>query len=124
MQNPTYFTDNTPSEIKREFIKYMYLSVFEKTSVVYTSLQLTQYGIFDLFFKSDFSDGIFVIIFYALFISTALLYCNFDQITEDYDIKPYTYLFTFCFSTSSNVKFYTFFFMTFFYLALMATETK
>lgn len=98
MQNPTYFTDNTPSEIKREFIKNMYLSVFFKTSVVYTSLQLTHHGIFDLFFKSGFSGGIFVIIFYVLFISTALIYCNSNQINDYYDVKPYVYLFTFCFS--------------------------
>lgn len=98
MQTPSYFTDNTPCEIKGKFIKNMYLSVFSKTSLVYTSIQLTHYGIFDLFFKSGFSDGIFVIIFYVLFISTALLYCNFNQINDYYDVKPYVYLFTFCFS--------------------------
>jgi hypothetical protein len=98
LENPTYFSQNTPSNIKKEFIKNMYLTIIPNAFFIYSSLQLTNYGLLNLFFDSGFSDGIFVIIFYALFISTALLYCNFDQITEDYDIKPYTYLFTFCFS--------------------------
>jgi hypothetical protein len=36
--------------------------------------------------------------FYVLVLSTSLLYCNYNDISSYYDYKPYSYIFTMCFS--------------------------
>ena len=48
-------------------------------------------------YLSLLSGGLFVISVYMLLVLTALLYSNFDSISED-EIFPYSYLLTICFS--------------------------
>lgn len=98
LQTPTYFSQNSPHDIQKEFIKKMYINIIQKSLFIYISLQLTYNNVFELFFISPFSSGTFVIIFYVIFISSALLYCNFNQIENYYDLKPYVYLLTFGYS--------------------------
>ena len=76
----------------------MYLTILPKILIIYGSLYLPYFEYCELFFKSSFSDGFFIIFFYILFISTALLYCNFNDIHNQSDLISYSQIFTLCFS--------------------------
>lgn len=105
--NLNYFNESTPVKVVQTFIKNMYLSLLTRTLFIQFSLYIpnTDYG--ELFFNSLLSGGLFVIFIYLLIISTALLYSNFKSISN-YDIKPYSYLITGCFS-------YIFTYLTYYY---------
>ena len=102
-----YFNENTPIGVIQTFIKNMYFLLLTRILFMQISLYIpyTDYG--GLFFNSLISDGLFVIVIYLLIISTALLYSNFESISY-YDIKPYSYLITGCFS-------YIFTYLTYYY---------
>ena len=73
LENPTYFSENTPSNIKKEFIKNMYLTIIPNAFIIYSSLQLTNYGLLNLFFDSGFSSE-FLLSFFMPFLSQLLYY--------------------------------------------------
>ncbi len=92
-----YFNEGTSNELRKEFIKNMYLSLFSKMLFIQCSLYIpySEYG--GYFFHSFISGGLFVIFAYILFICSALLYSNFIEISN-YDITLYSYLLTLTFS--------------------------
>lgn len=96
-QNHSYFNENTPNEVKRIFINKMYLNLLPKLCIIGLSISTSYNSYIDLFLNTSFADGLFVIMFYVLLISTCMLYCNYNDISS-YDIKPYTCINTFCFS--------------------------
>ena len=76
----------------------MYLTLLPKILLIYGSLYLPYFEYCQLFFRSSFSEGFFIIFFYILFISTVLLYSNFNDIHNQNDLTSYSHLFTMCFS--------------------------
>lgn len=94
----TYFNELTSNDIKKNFIKNMYLTLLPKVLLIYGSLYLPYFEYCQLFFRSSFSEGFFIIFFYILFISTVLLYSNFNDIHNQNDLTSYSHLFTMCFS--------------------------
>ena len=96
-QNNSYFNENTPNEVKRKFLNKMYLTLLPKLCIIGLSISTKYNSYIDLFLKTSLADGLFVILFYVLFISTCILYGNYNDISS-YDIKPYTCIYTLCFS--------------------------
>lgn len=96
-QHHSYFNENTSNEVKRIFLNKMYLNLLPKLCIIGLSISTKNNSYIDLFLKTSFADGLFVILFYVLLISTAMLYCNYNDISS-YDIKPYTCIYTLCFS--------------------------
>ena len=94
----TYFNELISIDIKKNFIKNMYLTLLPKILLIYGSLYLPYFKYGQLFFRSSFSEGFFIIFFYILFISTVLLYSNFNDIHNQNDLTLYSHLFTMCFS--------------------------
>ena len=96
-QGNGYFSYRTSDEVSRNFIRNMYLYLFKRALFIHTALYIPSFNYGGLFFNSLLSGGLFVISVYMLLVLTALLYSNFDSISED-DIFPYSYLLTVCFS--------------------------
>ena len=97
-QHHSYFNENTSNEVKKRiFLNKMYLNLLPKLCIIGLSISTKNNSYIDLFLKTSFADGLFVILFYVLLISTAMLYCNYNDISS-YDIKPYTCIYTLCFS--------------------------
>ena len=96
-QDHSYFNVNTSNEVKRLFLNKMYINLLPKLCIIGLSISTKNNAYIDLFLKTSFADGLFVILFYVLLISTAMLYCNYNDISS-YDIKPYTCIYTLCFS--------------------------
>ena len=96
-QNHSYFNENTSNEVKIVFLNKMYLNLLPKLCIIGLSISAKNNSYIDLYLKTSFADGLFVILFYVLLISTVMLYCNYNDISS-YDIKPYTCIYTLCFS--------------------------
>lgn len=94
----SYFDVNTSSDIKKKFIHKMYSKILPNLAIIGISMTTLRNEYIGLFLDSSIASGLFVIMFYVLFISTALLYCNYDDISSYYDYKPYSYIYTMCFS--------------------------
>ena len=94
----SYFDVNTSLDVKKKFIHKMYLNLLSKLSIIGLSLTTMWNEYVEIFLDSSIASGIFVIMFYVLFISTAMLYCNYNDISSYYDYKPYSYIYTMCFS--------------------------
>jgi len=94
----SYFDVNTSSDIKKKFINKMYINLLPNLSIIGLSMTTMWNEYTELFLDSSTASGLFVIMFYVLFISTAFLYCNYDDLSSYYDYKPYSYIFTMCFS--------------------------
>jgi len=94
----SYFDVNTSLDIKKKFIHKMYLNILPKLFIIGLSLTTIWNEYIELFLDSSTASGLFFIMFYVLFISTAFLYCNYNDISSYYDYKPYSYIFTMCFS--------------------------
>ena len=76
----------------------MYVHLLPKLSIIGLSLLTISNEYIELFLDSSIASGLFVIMFYVLFITTSLLYCNYEDISNYYDYKPYSYIYTMCFS--------------------------
>ena len=96
-QSQGYFNYQTSDEISRNFIRNMYLYLFKRALFIHGALYIPFFDYGELFFNSLLSGGFLVLFIYILSVSTALLYSNFDSISEK-DIFPYSYLLTVCFS--------------------------
>lgn len=94
----SYFDVNTSSDIKKKFIHKMYINLLPKLSIIGLSFTTITNEYVKLFLDSSIASGLFVIMFYVLFITTSLLYCNYEDISNYYDYKPYSYIYTMCFS--------------------------
>ena len=94
----SYFDVNTSLDIKKKFIHKMYINLLPKLSIIGLSLSTMSNEYMKLFLDSSIASGIFVIMFYVLFIVTSLLYCSYNDISNYYDYKPYSYIYTMCFS--------------------------
>ena len=97
-ENQSYFDVNTSMDIKKKFIHKMYLNLLPKLLIIGLSLTTIWNEYIELFLDSYIANGIFVIMFYVLVLSTSLLYCNYNDISSYYDYKPYSYIFIMCFS--------------------------
>lgn len=94
----SYFDEFTSPIIKKKFVNKMFSCLLPKLFLIFISLIVSKNRYIELFIDSQFADGLFIIIFYVLLISTAFLYCNFHDISSYDDIKPYYYVNIICFS--------------------------
>ena len=82
-QGNGYFSYSISDEVCRNFIRNMYLCLFKRTLFIHAALYIPYFDYGGLFFNSLLSGGLFVLFVYMLLVLTALLYNNFDSISED-----------------------------------------